>query len=149
MATEDHIQEDGLWYKDAIIYEVHVKSFYDSNGDGIGDLQGLIEKLDYLRDLGITAIWLLPFYPSPLKDDGYDITDYFDIHPDYGDLKTFRKFLKEAHLRGLKVITEMVLNHTSDRHPWFQTARKSKRGREALMATTSSIITVSTRSLER
>ncbi len=130
MAAEDHnfIDEDGLWYKDAIIYEVHVKSFYDSNGDGIGDFQGLIEKLDYLKDLGITAIWLLPFYPSPLKDDGYDITDYFDIHPDYGDLRTFRRFLKEAHLRGLKVITEMVLNHTSDRHPWFQKARKSKPG---------------------
>ncbi len=128
MAIEDHIQEDGLWYKDAIIYEVHVKSFYDSNGDGIGDLQGLIEKLDYLKDLGVTAVWLLPFYPSPLKDDGYDITDYLDIHPDYGDLKTFRRFLKEAHLRGLKVITEMVLNHTSDRHPWFQKARKSKPG---------------------
>lgn len=128
MATEDHNQENGLWYKDAIIYEVHVKSFYDSNGDGIGDLQGLIEKLDYLKDLGVTAVWLLPFYPSPLKDDGYDITDYFDIHPDYGDLKTFRRFLKEAHLRDLKVITEMVLNHTSDRHPWFQKARKSKPG---------------------
>ncbi|OPY48412.1 MAG: Malto-oligosyltrehalose trehalohydrolase [Methanosaeta sp. PtaU1.Bin060] len=118
--------EDPLWYKEAIIYEVHIRCFYDSNGDGIGDLQGLIEKLDYLNDLGVTAIWLLPFYPSPLKDDGYDITDYFDIHPDYGDLRTFRRLLKEAHGRGMKVITEMVLNHTSDRHPWFQRARRSK-----------------------
>lgn len=126
MAAEDHSGDESLWYKDAVVYEVHVRSFYDSNGDGIGDLQGLMERLDYLKDLGVTAIWLLPFYPSPLKDDGYDITDYFDIHPDYGDLRTFRKLLKEAHAQGLKVITEMVLNHTSDRHPWFQKARRSK-----------------------
>lgn len=126
MAVEDGLEDESLWYKDAVVYEVHVRSFYDSNGDGIGDLQGLMEKLDYLQDLGVTALWLLPFYPSPLKDDGYDITDYFDIHPDYGDLRTFRKLLKEAHGRGLRVITEMVLNHTSDRHPWFQKARKSK-----------------------
>jgi maltose alpha-D-glucosyltransferase/alpha-amylase len=116
------------WYKDAVIYEVHVRSFYDGNGDGIGDFQGVLEKLDYIRDLGVTAIWLLPFYPSPLKDDGYDITDYFNIHPDYGDLKTFRRLLREAHSREIRVITEMVLNHTSDKHPWFQKARSSSPG---------------------
>lgn len=117
-----------FWYKEAIIYEVHVKCFYDSSGDGIGDFRGLTEKLDYLQDLGVTAIWLLPFYPSPLKDDGYDIADYTDIHPHYGDLKDFREFLKEAHKRGLRVITELVINHTSDQHPWFQKARHAPEG---------------------
>lgn len=120
------MESDPLWYKDAIIYEVHVRCFYDSNGDGIGDFAGLTAKLDYLQDLGITAIWLLPFYPSPLKDDGYDISNYTEIHPSFGTLKDFRKFLKEAKARGLRVITELVMNHTSDQHPWFQKARKSK-----------------------
>ena len=121
-------EEDPLWYKDAVIYELHVKSFFDSNGDGIGDFRGLVEKLDYLEELGITAIWLLPFYPSPLKDDGYDIAYYFNVNPDYGDLRDFREFLRQAHKRGMRVITELVLNHTSDQHPWFQRARKSKPG---------------------
>jgi maltose alpha-D-glucosyltransferase/alpha-amylase len=124
------IVDDGatLWYKDAVIYELHVRAFYDSNADGIGDFCGLTSKLDYLRDLGVTAIWLLPFYPSPLKDDGYDIADYTAVHPAYGTLRDFRIFLKEAHARGLKVITELVLNHTSDQHPWFQRARRAKKG---------------------
>jgi maltose alpha-D-glucosyltransferase / alpha-amylase len=113
------------WYKQAIIYEVHVKSFYDSSGDGIGDFKGLTEKLDYLHDLGVTAIWLLPFYPSPLKDDGYDIANYQDVHHMYGVLSDFKTFLKEAHRRDLRVITELVINHTSDQHPWFQKARTS------------------------
>jgi maltose alpha-D-glucosyltransferase/alpha-amylase len=119
---------DPLWYKDAIIYEVHVRAFYDANGDGIGDFAGLTQKLDYLQDLGITAIWLLPFYVSPLRDDGYDIADYRRIHPDYGTMKDFRRFLDEAHSRGLRVITELVINHTSDQHAWFQRARTAPRG---------------------
>ena len=101
---------DALWYKDAIIYEVPVRAFCDSDGDGIGDFKGLTSKLDYLQDLGVTAIWLLPFYPSPLRDDGYDIADYTDIHPTYGTLRDFKTFLREARWRGLKVITELVLN---------------------------------------
>ncbi|MDH4231639.1 MAG: maltose alpha-D-glucosyltransferase [Nitrospirota bacterium] len=120
--------EDPLWYKDAVIYQLHIKTFFDSNDDGLGDFQGLIRKLGYLEDLGVTAIWLLPFYPSPLKDDGYDIADYFSINPDYGRLKDFRAFLRAAHDRGLRVITELVLNHTSDQHPWFQRARRAKPG---------------------
>jgi maltose alpha-D-glucosyltransferase/alpha-amylase len=119
---------DALWYKDAIIYELHVKSFYDSNGDGIGDFEGLIRKLDYLQELGVTALWLLPFYPSPLLDDGYDISDYFHVHPDYGTLSDFRRFLREAHKRGIRVITELVINHTSNQHKWFQRSRQSKPG---------------------
>ncbi len=119
------LTDDPSWYKDAVIYQVHVKSFLDSNGDGIGDFQGLIKKLDYLQNLSINVIWLLPFYPSPLKDDGYDIADYFDIHPDYGSLKDFQEFLKSAHYRGIRVITELVINHTSDQHRWFQLARRS------------------------
>jgi maltose alpha-D-glucosyltransferase/alpha-amylase len=122
---------DPLWFKDAIIYEIHVRAFYDSNGDGIGDFAGLIQKLDYLEDLGITAIWLLPFYPSPLKDDGYDVSDYYDVHPDYGTLADFKLFLKEAHRRGIRVITELILNHTSDQHPWFKKSRKSSPGSRA------------------
>jgi maltose alpha-D-glucosyltransferase / alpha-amylase len=119
---------DPLWYKDAIIYEVHIKAFFDSNADGIGDLPGLTQKLDYLADIGITAIWLLPFYPSPLRDDGYDIADYFSVHKQYGTINDFKKFLREAHKRGLRVITELVLNHTSDQHPWFQRARNAPAG---------------------
>ena len=118
-------QPDPLWYKDVIIYEVHVRCFYDSNDDGIGDFEGLTRKLDYLQDLGVTAIWLLPFYPSPLRDDGYDIADYRDVNPKYGSLRDFRHFLREAHRRGLRVITELVINHTSDQHPWFQRARQA------------------------
>ncbi|MFZ1924120.1 MAG: maltose alpha-D-glucosyltransferase [Xanthobacteraceae bacterium] len=117
-----------LWYKDAIIYQLHVKSFCDSNGDGIGDFQGLISKLDYIADLGVTAIWLLPFYPSPLLDDGYDISEYRAVHPDYGTLADFRRFVREAHARNIRVITELIVNHTSDQHPWFQRARKAKPG---------------------
>jgi len=120
--------DDPLWYKDAVIYEVHIKAFFDSNADGVGDLPGLTRKLDYLADLGITAIWLLPFYPSPLRDDGYDIADYFSVHPQYGTIKDFKTFLREAHKRGLRVITELVLNHTSDQHPWFQRARQARPG---------------------
>jgi len=122
---------DPLWYKDAIIYQLHVKAFRDSNGDGIGDFQGLTEKLDYLQDLGITALWLLPFYPSPLRDDGYDIADYTDVHPTYGTLRDFRTLLREAHRRELRVITELVVNHTSDQHPWFQRARRARPGSRA------------------
>lgn len=121
-------KEEPLWYKDAVIYEVAVKAYYDSDGNGIGDFRGLAEKLDYLVDLGITALWLLPFYPSPLKDDGYDIADYMDIHPSYGTLQDFKYFLKEAHTRNIRIITELVINHTSDQHSWFQRARRAKPG---------------------
>ena len=117
-----------LWYKDAIIYQLHIRAFCDANEDGIGDLRGLTGKLDYLQDLGVNAIWLLPFYPSPWKDDGYDIADYQGVHPTYGTLHDFRIFLREAHERGLRVITELVLNHTSDEHPWFRRARTAKAG---------------------
>jgi maltose alpha-D-glucosyltransferase / alpha-amylase len=116
------------WYKDAIIYELHVRSFFDANGDGSGDFQGLMAKLDYLLDLGVTCLWLLPFYPSPMVDDGYDIADYTDVNPDYGTLRDVRAFIREAHGRGLRVITELVCNHTSDQHPWFQRARRAPRG---------------------
>ncbi|HYO94964.1 MAG TPA: maltose alpha-D-glucosyltransferase [Polyangiaceae bacterium] len=122
---------DAHWYKDAVIYQLHVRSFCDSNGDGVGDFQGLAEKLDYIRDLGVTAIWLLPFYPSPLRDDGYDIAEYTDVHPAYGTLADFKHFLREAHARGLRVITELVVNHTSDQHAWFQRARRSPPGSAA------------------
>jgi maltose alpha-D-glucosyltransferase/alpha-amylase len=125
---EAMIDNDPLWYKNAIIYEVPVKAFHDNVGDGIGDFRGLTQKLDYLQDLGITAVWLLPFYPSPQKDDGYDIADYTSIHPQYGTLNDFQGFLKEAHHRGIRVITELVLNHTSDQHPWFQRARRAPAG---------------------
>jgi maltose alpha-D-glucosyltransferase / alpha-amylase len=120
------VKEDLLWYKDAIIYQVHVRSFYDSNGDGIGDFPGLEQKLDYLQELGTNAIWLMPFFPSPLRDDGYDIADYYSVHSSYGRLDDFRKFLKSAHDRGIRVIIEMVLNHTSEQHPWFQESRSSQ-----------------------
>ncbi|MEA2416132.1 MAG: maltose alpha-D-glucosyltransferase / alpha-amylase [Thermoanaerobaculia bacterium] len=119
---------DDLWYKDGIIYQTHVRAFFDSNNDGIGDFQGLTRKLDYLQDLGINIIWLLPFYPSPLRDDGYDIANYTAVNPSYGTLTDFKLFLKEAHRRGLKVITELVINHTSDQHEWFQKSRRAKPG---------------------
>ncbi len=122
------IDHDPFWYKSGVIYEVHVRAFYDSDADGTGDFRGLTAKLDYIKDLGVTAIWLLPFYPSPLKDDGYDIADYCAVNPSYGTLADFRAFLREAHRRGLRVITELVLNHTSDQHPWFQRARRAKAG---------------------
>lgn len=117
-----------MWYKDAVIYQVHVQSFFDSNDDGIGDFRGLTQKLDYIKELGVTTLWLLPFYPSPLKDGGYDIANYTGINPIYGNLRDFKRFLTEAHKRGLRVITELVLNHTSSQHPWFQRARKAKPG---------------------
>ena len=120
-------RDDPLWYKDAIIYQIHVKAYDDSTGDGMGDFAGLTARLDYIAELGVTAIWLLPFYPSPLRDDGYDIADYFDVHPDYGTLREFRTFVREAHKRGLRVITELVVNHTSDQHPWFLESRSSRK----------------------
>ena len=119
---------DPSWHHDAIIYQLHVKAFRDANGDGYGDFRGLIEKLDYIAELGVTAIWLLPFYPSPLRDDGYDIAEYCDVHASYGTVADFREFLDRAHARGLKVITELVINHTSDQHPWFQRARSAPQG---------------------
>jgi len=126
--THPSLADDPLWYKDAIIYELHVRAFNDSNADGIGDFRGLIKKLDYLQDLGVTALWLLPFYPSPLRDDGYDTSDYMAVNPSYGTLRDFKAFLREAARRGLRVITELVVNHTSDQHPWFQRARKAPPG---------------------
>jgi maltose alpha-D-glucosyltransferase/alpha-amylase len=122
------ITADQLWYKDAIIYQLHVRSFFDSNDDGIGDFPGLISKLDYIGDLGVNAIWLMPFYPSPRLDDGYDVGAYRDVHPDYGTLSDLRQFVRAAHDRGIRVITELVLNHTSDQHPWFRRARRAKPG---------------------
>ncbi len=119
-------QKDNLWYKDAVIYQLHVRTFCDSNADGVGDFAGLTQRLDYLQDLGITAIWLLPFFPSPLRDDGYDIADYTSVHASYGSLEDFKTFLLAAHNRGMRIIIEMVLNHTSDQHPWFKEARSSR-----------------------
>jgi maltose alpha-D-glucosyltransferase / alpha-amylase len=119
---------DPLWYKDAIIYQLHVKAFFDADDDGVGDFQGLCRKLDYLQDLGVTALWLLPFYPSPLRDDGYDISDYKNINPSYGRMADFKAFVREAHRRNLRVVTELIINHTSDQHPWFQRARRAKPG---------------------
>jgi len=116
---------DPLWYKDAIFYELHVKAFRDGNGDGMGDFKGLVSRLDYLKELGVDCLWILPMYPSPFRDDGYDIADYYSIHPQYGTMDDFREFLDAAHERGLRVITELVVNHTSDQHPWFQEARQS------------------------
>ena len=122
------IEQDPSWYKDAVVYQLHVKSFFDSNNDGIGDFHGLMQKLDHIADLGVTAIWLLPFYPSPRRDDGYDIADYYDVSPDYGSLEDFKVFVNAAHERGIRIITELVINHTSDEHPWFQAARKAPPG---------------------
>ena len=118
--------QSGLWYKEAVIYQVHVRAFFDSSGDGNGDFRGLAQKLDYLQDLGVNAIWLMPFFPSPLRDDGYDISDYRSVNPTYGTLDDFKAFLQAAHQRGIQVIIEMVLNHTSDQHPWFQESRSSR-----------------------
>ena len=116
---------DATWYKDAVFYELYVRAFYDGNGNGHGDFKGLIQKLDYLHELGVDCIWLLPIYPSPLRDDGYDVADFYGIHPDYGTLDDFKALLDEAHKRGLRVITDLILNHTSDQHPWFKEARAS------------------------
>ena len=121
-------QDDPLWYKDAVIYQAHVKSFFDSNNDGVGDFAGLTQKLDYLQGLGVTCVWLLPFFPSPLRDDGYDIADYRNVHPSYGTLQDFEAFVRAAHDRNIKVLIELVVNHTSDQHPWFQRARRAPRG---------------------
>ncbi|CAH1002429.1 Glucosamine kinase [Neolewinella maritima] len=121
-------RREPLWYKDAIIYELNIKGFFDANGDGIGDFAGLEQKLDYLEELGVTAIWTLPFYPSPLRDDGYDISDYYNVSPPYGNLEDFKRFLDAAHARNLQVITELVINHTSDQHEWFQRARRAPKG---------------------
>ncbi|HEU4344956.1 MAG TPA: maltose alpha-D-glucosyltransferase [Candidatus Binatia bacterium] len=129
--SDPSIEDSPQWYKDAVIYELHVRAYCDGNGDGIGDFQGLTDKLDFLQDLGVTALWLLPFYPSPLRDDGYDIADYTSIHPDYGTLQDFKVFLREAHRRSIRVITELVVNHTSDQHPWFQRAREAPPGSHA------------------
>jgi maltose alpha-D-glucosyltransferase / alpha-amylase len=123
--------DDGLWFKEAIIYQLHVKAFFDSNGDGVGDFAGLTSRLDYLRDLGVNTVWLLPFYPSPGRDDGYDISDYGDINPQFGTMKDFRRFMHEAKRLGLRVITELVINHTSDQHAWFKRARRSPKGSSA------------------
>ena len=128
--TDDYLKNP-TWYKDAVIYQVHVKSYYDANDDGVGDFVGLIEKLDYIASLGVNAIWLLPFYPSPMRDDGYDIAEYRAIHPAYGTMADARRFISEAHKRGLRVITEMVINHTSDQHSWFQKSRRAKKGSKA------------------
>ena len=119
---------DPLWYKDAVIYELHVRAFQDSNGDGIGDFAGLLSRLDYLQDLGVTCLWLLPFFPSPLRDDGYDIANYVDVNPAYGTLDDFKQFLEAAHQRNMQVMIELVINHTSDQHPWFQRARRAPTG---------------------
>ncbi len=128
MTETSTLTDDPLWFKDAIIYEIHIRAFQDSNGDGVGDIPGLIDRLDYLSDLGITALWLLPFYPSPLKDGGYDIAEYTDVHPSYGTREDVARLLQEAHRRGIRVITELVLNHTSSDHPWFQAARRAAPG---------------------
>ena len=135
----EHVrQRDGVidrgsrdWYKDAVIYQLHIKAFQDSNGDGVGDFGGLKDRLDYVESLGVNTIWVLPFYPSPLRDDGYDISDYRTINPSYGDMRDFRRFIRAAHRRGIRVITELVINHTSDQHPWFQRARRAKPGSAA------------------
>jgi maltose alpha-D-glucosyltransferase/alpha-amylase len=127
-AARSRVAQDALWYQDAVIYELHVRAFYDSTDDGIGDFRGLTQKLDYLQDLGVNALWLLPFYPSPGKDDGYDIADYRSIHPQYGTMTDFRNFVREAHRRSLRIITELVINHTSDQHLWFQAARRAPTG---------------------
>ncbi len=132
---------DPLWFKDAIIYQLHIKSFCDGNGDGIGDFQGLLGKIDHIASLGATAIWVLPFFPSPRRDDGYDIADYGNVSPDYGTMDDFRAFVAAAHERGLKVIIELVINHTSDQHPWFQRARTAPIGSPSATSTSGRIRT--------
>lgn len=127
-AEQSAVVADQRWYKDAIIYQVHVKSFFDSNDDGIGDFPGLISKLDYIAELGVDTIWLLPFYPSPRRDDGYDIAEYMAVHPDYGSIEDFEQLVAQAHARGIRIVTELVINHTSDQHPWFQRARNAPAG---------------------
>src|SRR6185312_15442557 len=122
------VDDDPLWYKDAIIYQAHVKSFFDCNNDGVGDFQGMTQKLDYLQTLGITCLWILPFFPSPLRDDGYDIADYRSVHPAYGTLDDFTQLVEAAHARHIRVLIELVVNHTSDQHPWFQRARHAPAG---------------------
>ena len=119
-------ETDIPWYRDAIFYEVPVRSFYDANNDGIGDFKGMSEKLDYIKSIGVDCIWVLPFYQSPLKDDGYDISDFYSINPDYGTMEDFENLITEAHKRGLRVIADLVLNHVSDQHPWFQEAASSR-----------------------
>src|SRR5260370_42012019 len=131
MAKLQGSASDPLWYKDAVIYELHVRAFKDSNADGIGDFPGLIQKLDYVRELGATCLWLLPFFPSPLKDDGYDISDYLNVHPIYGTLDDFRSFLTAAHDRGLQVMIELFVNHTSHQHLCFPVAPPTPRGSPA------------------
>jgi maltose alpha-D-glucosyltransferase/alpha-amylase len=126
MSNAKTTEREPLWFLDAVIYEVYVRGFYDSNADGIGDFPGLTQKLDYLEWLGVNCIWLLPIYPSPLRDGGYDIADYYSILPAYGTLEDFKTFLDAAHRRGIRVITDLVINHTSDQHPWFKEARASK-----------------------
>ena len=125
------LKNDPLWFKDAIIYEVPVRAFADSDGDGIGDFRGVTEKLDYIQDLGVTAIWVLPFFPSPLRDDGYDIADYNSVNPIYGNLEDFKAFLIAAHQRGIRVIIELIVNHTSDQHPWFQNIPEDRKEEES------------------
>ena len=125
MSKPNALSNDPFWYKHAVFYELYVRGFYDSNADGIGDFPGLIEKLGYIRDLGVDCIWLLPMNASPLRDGGYDIADFYAILPEYGTLENFKAFLEAAHARGLRVITDLVINHTSDQHPWFQEARLS------------------------
>ena len=122
-STTYSLTDDPLWFKEVVFYEAHVRTFVDSDADGVDDFCGLTEKLDYLQDLGVTAIWMLPFYPSPLRDDGYDITDYLTINPTYGTMADFRRFLHLPHLRGMRVVTELVINHTPDQNFWFQPAR--------------------------
>ena len=128
VAGANPIVGDPLWYKDAIIYQLHVKAYSDSNGDGIGDFRGLTQKLDYIAELGVNVVWLLPFYPSPMLDDGYDVADYHNVNPAFGTRQDFKVFVREAHRRGLKVVTELIINHTSDQHPWFQAARRAPPG---------------------
>ena len=125
------LPDDQLWFKDVVIYQLHLKTFFDSNADGYGDIPGLIEKLDYIQDLGANCLWLLPFYPSPLRDDGYDISDYKALNPVYGSIDDFKNLIAEAHRRGIRLITELVLNHTSDQHPWFQASRLAPPGSPA------------------
>src|SRR5688572_7277367 len=125
MSETGALRDDPLWFKDAVFYEIYVRGFYDSNGDGVGDFAGLTEKLDYLEWLGVDCLWLLPMYASPLRDGGYDIADYYSILPEYGTLEDFRAFIDAAHARGIRVITDLVVNHTSDQHPWFKEASSS------------------------